>query len=471
MGFLNRLVDRPEIAAAAPGEQRFISSADFVPAPGDFWFPGADAGHTLAGPYGDREALRNMTVYGCVRILADIISTLPMKVYRDDENGFPVEVKNPPKLITKPCPDLSVFDWKFMQVVSLCLRGNAYNYITGYDSTGWPSGLLPLHPDWVNVEVPDGNNWHWTAPMYRVGGVVVDPSRIVHIKRFPQAGWPYGLSPIRQAAATIGMALAAEDYGYRYFKDAANPSGALMTDQTLPADVVAQNQKAWIKSHGGRRLPAVLTGGFQFKPISITPEESQFLATRGFQDNQIQRIFGIPPHMLGDHEKASSWGTGIEQITIGFVTYTLQSWLTLFEHALSDHLPRPQYVRFDINGLLRGDQAARWAAHNIARNTGAKSVNEIRADEGMPPIGEEGDIHLQPVNYAPLGYDPSQTQGVLVRDPMPGQASNEGDLPQEQQPEPDAETDNPSQGNNQPSGRNGARNGNIHPTRVGGRIG
>lgn len=363
--------------------------------------------HVVA-PLSDLAALRNMTVYGCVRLLADTVASLPMKVYRDDENGFPAEVSRTPKLVDQPCPTLTQYDFKWMMVQSLALRGNFFAYVTGRDATLWPTGLLPLHPDWVQVTVP-GEEYDWTAPQYMIGGKQVSGNDILHIKRFVQPGWPEGLSPIRMAAAAIGMALAAEQYGHSYFKDAASPSGVLHSDQMPPPEAVDDIQKRWIQSHGGRRLPAVLGGGFKWEPISISPEESQFLQTRQFQDNQIMRMFGIPPHMLGDHTKATSWGTGIEQLSIGFLTFTLNSWLYCMEEAFTRILPRPQYMMFDTDAMMRGDTASRWAAHQLARNIGAKNADEIRAQEGLPPIpGGAGKIYLQPVNYAPLGYDPAQ---------------------------------------------------------------
>jgi HK97 family phage portal protein len=403
VSLVGRLIPQQEARVASAGRGVIESGNAAIPPPYD-WLVNE---HSVA-PVNDIQAMRCMTVYACIRILADIIASLPWYVYRDDAQGFPVKLPDQPRIITKPCPDLTVFDWKFMQVVSLCLRGNSYNWITGFDSTtGWPSGLLPLHPDWVMVEVPP--DYDWTHPIYRVGGTVVDASRLLHVKRFVLPGWPEGLSPIQQAAQTIGMALHAQQYGYNYFRDTANPSGALLTDQAMPPDKTKQIQKEWISTHGGRRLPAVLTGGFKWQPITISPEESQFLATRAFQDNQIQRVFGIPPHMMGDHEKSSSWGTGIEQITIGFIQFTLNSWLVLFENALSDLLlPRGQYVKFDVDELMRGDQASRWEAYTAGRNAGAINADEIRAREGKPPIPDgKGKIYLQPVNYAPLGYDPA----------------------------------------------------------------
>lgn len=385
-------------------EQRVVTGNASIPPPSSWIMDD----HVVA-PIGEHQALRNMTVYGCVRLLADTIASLPMKVYRDDAGGFPKAMPSQPVLVDRPCPDLTQYDFKWMMVESLALRGNSYHYITGRDNNLWPTGLLPLHPDMVQVEVPPGEQW--TNPVYRVGGTVVPSVDILHIKRFVQPGWPVGLSPIRQAAGAIGMALSAEEYGYRYFKDAAHPSGALMTEQTLPPEEITKTQKEWIATHGGRRLPAVLTGGFKWAPISISPEESQFLQTRQFQDNQIMRLFGIPPHMLGDHQKATSWGTGIEQLSIGFLVFTLNSWLMCMEEAFTRITPRGQYMKFDTDVMMRGDTVSRWESHKIAREIGARNADEIRAAEGQAPIpGGDGQMYWQPVNMTKLGYDIAEQQ-------------------------------------------------------------
>jgi HK97 family phage portal protein len=143
----------------------------------------------------------------------------------------------------------------------------------------------------------------------------------------------------------------------------------------------------------------------KWRQISISPNESQFLETRQFQRSEIAMLFGIPPHMIGDTEKSTSWGTGIEQQSIGFVTYTLRPWLTCIESVLSNLLPRGQYAQFNVDALLRGDQKGRYEAYLQARNAGWMNVNEIRELEDRAPI-PNGDDYLQPLNYGPLGSDP-----------------------------------------------------------------
>lgn len=358
----------------------------------------------------ERSALQHLTVYACVRLLADAVASLPWDAYR---RRGPVreQVRNPPSWVTRPDDRWTRFEWLFQLVCSLALRGNAYLHVIARDQAQFPLLLEVLHPDDVGVRgvdargVPVGE-----AVSYAVAGQPVPAKNIVHVRRFVLPGSVLGLSPIEQARQGIGLGLAAERYGARWFGESANPSSVLETDQALSGDAVTHLQKQWLSSHGGRRHPAVLSGGVKWRPISITPEESQFLQTRKFQRGEIAMLFGIPPHMIGDTERSTSWGQGIEAQGIGFVTYSLRPWLACIEDALSDLTPRGQFVRFNVGGLLRGDQKARYDAYNSARTAGWMSVNEIRALEDLPPI-EGGDTYIQPLNYGPLGTDPAGQPG------------------------------------------------------------
>lgn len=289
MSLFNRLISRENPSV----EKRALHSSVFVPPPG--------AG--VADDYvGIGNAMANMAVYGCIRILADTIAGLPWKVYRRDGNGVPVEVNPQPDIIREPCPGFDLYQWKWMTVASLALRGNSFHMVTERDNREYPIALTPLHPDAVFLERrPD--MLRWFDPIYRVLGEVVPSPDMIHMRRFTMPGDPWGLSPIRQAAQAIGIALAANEYGYRFFKESANPTGVLSTDQSLDEETIKRQQQTWISSHQGRRLPAILTGGFKWTPLSIAPEESQFLSVKQFQRSEIYMLYGVPPHILGDTEK------------------------------------------------------------------------------------------------------------------------------------------------------------------------
>ena len=408
MSILARLLSATRTPPAGL-EERALTSSAFVPPPqigviDDF--------------VGVHRAMCNMTVYGCVRLLADTIASLPWKAYRKDKNGVPVELNPQPAIIRQPFPGFNLYQWKWMVIAGLALRGNSYHLITSRDAAGTPTALMPMHPDIVFLERrPD--ILAWFDPIYRVMGEPVNKNDMCHIRRFTMPGEPWGLSPIRQAAVAIGLSLSAEEYGYRWFKESASPSGLLMTEQNLDTDAVERQQQNWIASHGGRRLPAVLTGGFKWQNLSISPDESQFLETREFQRTDICIMFGVPPVLLGDTKATTAWGTGIQQLTQGAITYTFRAWTSCIESAISDLLPRGQYISFDFDALLKGDIDSRYKAYQTAIQAGFINRNEVRAKEEMEPAGGL-DTFLQPVNMAPAGFDPAKTAALAAKGP-PGE--------------------------------------------------
>lgn len=347
--------------------------------------------------------MRLATVFSCVRLLASSVASLPIRSYRST-GDVRVAVDPQPKLMQSPYPGMTWHNWTWMLMQSLSTTGNGFGRVTAWDTNGQPLAILPLSPNAVTV---DPNKGTWDAPHYLVNGKHVPSNEIFHVKAYPTAGNAMALSPIEMAATTIDLAHAADRYGLRWFRDSANPSGILSSDQDLTAEQIKRTQFGWIKAHRERRGPAVLGGGFKYTPVSITPEESQFLETRQYQKSDISMLFGIPPHMIGDTQKATSWGAGIESQSIGFVVYTLMPWLVCIEQAFDQILPRGQFSKFNADALLRGDLKSRYEAHAIAWQNGWISDNEIRALEERQPIAE-GDTHYRPANFVPLGYMPPE---------------------------------------------------------------
>lgn len=409
MSFLSR-------AFTGVPEQRSVAQLNSIPR----WSE-VSAGGGGYGPHGS--AMNLGAFYACVTLLSDTVAALPIKAYRNKGN-VRVAVDPQPKLMQdSPYPGLTWFDWLWMLMESLAVTGNAFGYITSRDEMGKPMAIMPVHPDCIQVD-PEPRGSDWLNPTYRIEGKVVDSDDILHIKRYPIAGCAVGMSPIEKAAHDIGLGLSAQRYGLRWFKDSADPSGVLTTEQQLDDSQVKSTLKRWLQSHQNRRLPAVLSGGLKWQPIHITPNESQFLETRGFQRSEIAMWFRIPPHMIGDTEKSTSWGTGIEQQSIGFTTYTVNPWLICIEQALSAFLPKKQFVKFNIDGLLRGDVKTRWEAYQMGRDSGVYSSNDIRALEDLPPIGPEGDIRLQPMNFVRLGYEPPEPDPGPNPQADPGEEGN-----------------------------------------------
>lgn len=363
----------------------------------------AEAGSVDAGvPVNERTSLQLIAFFACVRLLADTVASLPWDSYRRRE-GQRVEVDPQPSLLADPFSELTDFEWKHMLMVSLAMRGNFYGAVIERDRLEYPTQIMPLHPDSVrrDRDPRTGRRRAW------VEGDAFPVEDLFHVRGFTLPGAEEGLSTINAARQSIGLGIAAQRFGARWFGDGAAPSSVLESDQAVDDDTALLTQKRWISSHGGRRYPAVLSGGFKWKPITITPEESQFLETRKLSWTEMAMLVGVPPYMIGHTEKSTSWGTGIEQQSIGFVTYNLRSWLTRVEAAVTQILPRGQFVKFNVDALLRGDIKTRFEAYRIAIEGGFRNPDEVRALEDLPPIPDGlGEQFRQPLNFGPLGVDP-----------------------------------------------------------------
>ena len=245
------------------------------------------------------------------------------------------------------------------------------------------------------------------APTMDNGSVILSPSDVLHI---PGLGFDglVGYSPIAMAKNAIGLAIAAEEYGSKFYANGAAPSGVLEHPGTLkdPGRV----RESWQATFGGSanaNKVAVLEEGMKYTPISISPNEAQFLETRKFQINEIARIFRVPPHMVGDLEKSSF--SNIEQQSLEFVKYTLDPWVIRWEQALyrtllSEEEKKTVFFRFNVEGLLRGDYASRMNGYATARQNGWMSANDIRELEDLDRIPAElgGDLYLVNGNMLPL---------------------------------------------------------------------
>lgn len=411
MSFLRQAFERRDLGGVQHGPLALMGNGG-VPSNSENW--GSASGVAVT----DRTALGLTAFYACVRLLADSIASLPWDAYRKSA-GDTVrrEVTPAPSLLSRPSPGMTGFDWKHMAMVSLLMRGNFYGHITQRDSLEYPTAILPLHPDAVRIE----RDPETLEKRIWIGNSRESIENLFHIRAFTLPGSDVGLSPIAMARHSLGLGLAAQEYGAKWFRDGASPSSVLETDADLDDEQLIRTQRSWISSHGGRRRPAVLSGGLRWKPVQITPEESQFLQTRQQQGLEAAQMMGVPPHMIGIVDKSTSWGTGIEQQSIGYVTYTLRSWMTRFEAAMSDALPRGQFVKFNVDGLLRGDIKSRYEAYRTAIEGGWQNPDEVRALEDQPPIpGGAGTKFRQPLNFGPLGYEPpAPTAPAEPSDPAP----------------------------------------------------
>jgi HK97 family phage portal protein len=336
---------------------------------------------TAAGePVTVESALRLSTVWGCVRLLADSVSTLPLHVFRGDDRA---PIPTPP-LLQRPSADFpELADWLWAVMASLLLRGNAWGVIT--DRSG--AGMLPaqvdlVHPDRVAVTT-NGNG----TQTIRIAGEPYNRADLLHVKAYLFPGSMLGLSPIAYARESVGLGLASERYGSKFFGDNAVPSGVLVTDQDLKPGRVEEIKQRWEARHKGRRGIAVLGNGAKFQPITIAPDEAQFIQTQKFNVATICRFYGVPPEMMAGETAGHEAYTSPEMRGTDFLTFSLRPWLYRVERAISSQLlPSTQTAKFNAGGFVRATLRDRYEAHRIGIEAGFLTRNEARELEDRPPI-------------------------------------------------------------------------------------
>jgi HK97 family phage portal protein len=350
-------------------------------------------------------SMRVAAVYGCVRVISETVASLPLHIYRRTSNGKERADTHPLYRLLHDTPNAyqTAMEWREMMQAHLCLRGNAYSYINWVGESR-ATELLPLHPDRVTVrQRPD------MTLVYEVetagGRREFSPEEILHLRGLSSDGI-VGRSVLEDARETIGVAISTQEYAGRFYANDATPSLAVTLQGKLGPDARKRFVDTWNETFAGSRnarRTVVLEEGAKVEPIAMTFDDAQFLETRKFQRSEIAGIFRVPPHLIGDLERAT-FGN-IEHQSIEFLTHCIRPWLVRWEQALSRALftaPGLYYPEHSVEGLLRGDIKSRYDAYAIGRANGWLSANDIRSLENMNRI-EGGDVYLQPLNMAPAG--------------------------------------------------------------------
>jgi len=377
-----------------------------------FYMGGTTSGKNVT----ERSAMQMTAVYSCVRILAEAVAGLPLHLYKYTDGGGKEKALDHPLyrlLHDEPNPEMSSFVFRETLMTHLLLWGNAYAQVIR-NGKNEVIALYPLMPNKMSVDRDENGRLYYTyyrgpdeAIKNKEFAVTLQPSDVLHI---PGLGFDglVGYSPIAMAKNAIGMAIACEEYGAKFFANGAAPGGVLEHPGTIKdPQRVRESWQSTFGGSGNANKIAVLEEGMKYTPIGISPEQAQFLETRKFQINEIARIFRVPPHMVGDLEKSSF--SNIEQQSLEFVKYTLDPWVIRWEQsiqrALLSHDEKAQYfVKFNVEGLLRGDYQSRMNGYAIGRQNGWMSANDIRELENLDRIPAEdgGDLYLINGNMLPL---------------------------------------------------------------------
>ena len=370
-----------------------------------YFFGRSNAGKRVT----DRTALQHIAVYACVRVLSEAIAQLPLHVYKYNDSGKERVSQHPLYFLLhdQPNPEMTSFVFRETLMSHLLIYGNAYAQIIR-NGRGDVLGLYPLMPDKMKVDRDEKNRLIYIYSRYdeanpnlkEQGDIILYADEVLHI---PGLGFDglVGYSPIALAKNAIGISIACEEYGASFFGNGASPSGVLEHPGVIKNPERVRD--AWQRAYGGRNAHkvAVLEEGMKFTPIAIPNNEAQFLETRKFQIEEIARMYRVPLHMIGDLDHATF--SNVEHLSLDFVKYSLDPWIVRWEQSLqkallSDSEKGQYFVKFNVDGLLRGDYASRMQGYATERQNGWMSANDIREKEDMNLIPDEDGGNLYLVN-------------------------------------------------------------------------
>ena len=361
---------------------------------------GASGGNPSGVNVNINTAVKSSAVFACVRLIASSISSLPLKIYesgdeRNSASNHPASIM----LSGQANPLMSSVTFWESVLFYLLLTGDSYNLI-GRTAGGQPISITPLKTSKVRPEMK-GNRAIYHVALDGGEYVTYDQDDIYHVTGIGSDGLK-GLSVILASAVSIGASIAQDEYSARFFSNGARPDGVISFDKQLSKDQAEILRDYWNRQHQGLKqshLPAILTEGGTYTQLSMSAQDSQLIESRQFQVSDIARIFGVPPHMIGELSKSTSFGTGIEAQFVGFVVYTLRPIIKKLEQELQRKVIRDPkyYAEFLINGLLRGDTKTRSESYQIAlggnQMPGYLTINEVRKLENYPPVDDGNDLY------------------------------------------------------------------------------
>lgn len=373
------------------------------------------AGTSAHGVVGDSVVTdeRNMqisTVWACIRLISTVTASLPLDVYqtKDDQRSKVPGTHPLAKLLRfRPNNFMTALEFREAMTMQLCAYGNAYAHVER-NSVGDVISMVPLMS--ANMEVRLSENSKSIIYRYRRDTEYADFSQkeIFHLKGFGFNGLT-GLSPLAFSAKSAGVAIAMEDNQREFFANGAKSPQILMTDgKVLTKEQRGQLEENFKEIAGGpvKKRLWILESGFTTQAIGVSPQDSEILAARKFQVAELARFYGVPPHLVGDVDKTTSWGSGIEQQNLGFLQYTLKPYLDRWEYSIERWLVKESeqggiHAEHNLDGLLRGDSTSRASFMQIMVNTGIRTVNEVRRLDNLPPL-PGGDVATRQSQNIPI---------------------------------------------------------------------
>lgn len=356
----------------------------------------------------EKTALEHADVYICVKIIAESIAGLPLKLYEQLDNGRQEAFDHPlhDLLAYQPNPEMTAFTFFEALAGSLALTGNCYAAIIR-NRAGQPAALYPLHPWLTKPDRLNGQIVYITSDGEENGKTRVIPANdVLHVPLWSFDGLK-GISPIKMAMESIGLAKAATKFGARALGNGSHAPGILTAPAGMDEEALIDALKSWEATQGGENQgrTALLPGDWKYTRTSISPDEAQFLETRKYQRTEIAALFRLPPNMIGDTTRMAT--ANHEQMQLSFVTQTLTPYLVRFEQEIVRKLMPSvgrnagrYFVKFDTTELLRGDEESMSAAHLTAIQGGWQCVNEVRSARNLNSIGPVGNVYLYDTRFA-----------------------------------------------------------------------
>jgi HK97 family phage portal protein len=370
---------------ASRSEQRVIGGVPWRPWDNPFVkFSIGGPVHPSRSYFGQDEALGLPALYSGVSLMANSIAALPIKIYTRAGSGHAARYRGP-SIFDHPSVSGTVFDWMFTCLTSLLLHGNAWGFITSRDGYGLPQGIEWIPPQDVSVVDDEMQPWNPLRSRIYVYGRLMDRSELFHIKAFSLAGRTEGVSPLRAFALTILAGLEAQRYGTDWYRAGGFPPGTFQNSEIEIDTDQAEEIRSMLTATIRRREPLVYGRDWDYKPVTVPPNEAQFIESMQMTATQIAAVLHLPPDRIGGTRGDSLTYSTVEQGALQVIE-ALRPWLVRLETAFFDIMPANRYVRFDSDALLKTDLKTRTDIYQIQRNIGLRTTDELRDLEDLEPL-------------------------------------------------------------------------------------
>lgn len=342
--------------------------------------------HPTKSFYGADEALRLTPLYACVRLIAEYISSLPLKMYLKTPSGHQKRWDGP-SIFDDPSPSTNIMDWLYECLTSLLLHGNAWGYILGTDGYGYPTQIQWMPPEMVTVIDDESQPFNPLRSRVYFYGRLMQREDYFHIKAFSLPGRTEGISPLRAFAITILNGVEATRYGTDWFKSGGFPPGTFKNNEIEIDPAQASEIRSALNTSIRRREPLVYGRDWDYHPVTVPPSEAQFIESMQMNATQLAAVYGLPPDRVGGKRGDSLTYSTVQQGALQIIE-ALRPWMVRLETAFFGILPQNRLVRFNADALLKTDLAERANIYKTWRDIGFKSIDEMRDTEDLEPLPE-----------------------------------------------------------------------------------